>query len=77
MTMEEFKMGIKTQRIGRMAKTKSISLSPDQLVDVMAFEELTGMELDRSRLHTEWVVGMSREELKTLYSGPSELILGD
>ncbi len=46
MTMEEFKMGIKTQRIGRMAKTKSISLSPDQLADVMAFEELTGMELD-------------------------------
>ena len=102
MTTEEFKMGIKTQRTGRTAKSKSISLSPDQRADVAAFEELTGMglseifrrqvvpklhaavgllqnakdsgmELDRFRLHTEWVVGMSRKELKTLYSGRSRI----
>lgn len=106
MAMREFRTGIGTERAGRTAKTRGISLSPDQLVDVNAFEELTGlglseifrrqlapklhaavsllesakdsgMELDRSRLRTEWVVGMSREELKNLYSIPSELVLGD
>ncbi len=106
MTMQEFRTGTKTERTGRTAKTKGISLSPDQLADVNAFEELTGlglseiyrrqlapklhtavtllksakdsgMELDRSRLQTEWIVDMSREELKTLYSSPSELVLGD
>jgi hypothetical protein len=106
MTVQEFRRGTGAERAGRTAKTKGVSLSPDQLADINAFEELTGlglseifrrqlapklhaavsllesakdsgMELDRSRLRTEWVVGMSREELKTLYSSPSELVLGD
>ncbi len=104
MAIKELEVG--AERAGRRAKTKGISLSPDQLADVNAFEELTGlglseiyrrqlapklraavsmledaidsgMELNRSSLNTEWIVGMNREELKALYSSPSELVLGD
>lgn len=91
---------------GRVARTKGISLLPDEYGDAATVEEITGVgfseiyrrcfapqmkaaaalliemreagvELDRASLREVWDVGITDDELRSLYTAQSELKVGD
>lgn len=106
-------MGAKTPTVsrgdavkGRVARTKGVSLLPQEYEDAATVEKLTGvgfsevyrrhfapqmkaaadllreaqeagMQLNRGVLRDTWDVHMTRDELASVYTSQSELLLGD